>query len=151
MCLFPASWAPYLMAPIYILKFVTAAVFSFAYLKRFVKNQHYAVIGALVYAFSGFGLYNIFFNQFHEVIAFFPLLLIGMEELIQNDRKGFFAIAVFTNACMNNFMFAGQVVFCIIYFIRYICYRRLYSKIDLLIFCVVSFAFLLFSIWLNFG
>lgn len=116
MCMFPASWAPYLMAPIYVLKFVTAAVFSFAYLKRFVKNQHYAVIGALVYAFSGFGLYNIFFNQFHEVIAFFPLLLIGMEELIQNDRKGFFAIAVFTNACMNYFMFAGQVVFCIIYF-----------------------------------
>ena len=116
MCLFPASWAPYLMAPIYVLKFVTAAVFSFAYLKRFVKNQDYAIIGALLYAFSGFGLYNIFFNQFHEVIAFFPLLLIGMEELIQNDRKGLFAIAVFTNACMNYFMFAGQVVFCIIYF-----------------------------------
>lgn len=116
MCLFPATWAPYLMAPIYILKFVTAAVFSFAYLKRFVKNQHYAVIGSLLYAFSGFGLYNIFFNQFHEVIAFFPLLLIGIEELIQNDRKGLFAIAVFTNACMNYFMFAGQVVFCIIYF-----------------------------------
>ncbi|HPE95854.1 MAG TPA: YfhO family protein, partial [Bacillota bacterium] len=117
MCLFPATWAPYLMAPMFIAKFVTAAVFSFAYLRRFVKNQHYAVIGALLYSFSGFGIYNIFFNQFHEVIAFFPLLLIGMEELIQNDRKGYFALAVAINAMINYFMFAGQVVFCIIYFL----------------------------------
>ena len=36
MCLFPASWAPYLMAPIYMLKFATAAVIAYAYLKRFV-------------------------------------------------------------------------------------------------------------------
>ena len=65
MCLFPAEWAPYLMAPIYILKFATAAVIAFAYLKRFVRNKDYAVIGALLYALSGFQMYNIFFNQFH--------------------------------------------------------------------------------------
>lgn len=88
MCLFPATWAPYLMAPMFVAKFVTAALFSFAYIRRFVRDQHYAVIGALLYSFSGFGIYNIFFNQFHEVIAFFPLLLIGIEELVQNNRKG---------------------------------------------------------------
>ena len=116
MCLFPASWAPYLMAPIYMLKFATAAVIAYAYLKRFVKNQDYAVIGALLYAFSGFQIYNIFFNQFHEVVAFFPLLLIGIEELVQNNRRGQFALAVAINCMMNYFMFAGQVAFCIMYF-----------------------------------
>ena len=116
MCLFPASWAPYLMAPIYMLKFATAAVIAYAYLKRFVKNKDYAVIGALLYAFSGFQIYNIFFNQFHEVVAFFPLLLIGMEELVQNNRRGQFALAVAINCMMNYFMFAGQVAFCIMYF-----------------------------------
>lgn len=117
MCLFPATWAPYLMAPMFVAKFVTAALFSFAYIRRFVRDQHYAVIGALLYSFSGFGIYNIFFNQFHEVIAFFPLLLIGIEELVQNNRKGLFALAVAVNAMMNYFMFAGQVVFCIVYFL----------------------------------
>ena len=62
MCLFPASWAPYLMAPIYVLKFAVAAVLAYAYLQRFVKNKSYAVLGALLYAFSGFQIYNIFFN-----------------------------------------------------------------------------------------
>ncbi|MBQ6183527.1 MAG: YfhO family protein [Clostridia bacterium] len=117
MCLFPASWAPYLMGPIYVLKFVAAAVIAYAFLKRFVKNKDYAVIGALMYAFCGFQVYNLFFNQFHEVVALFPLMLIGMEELVQNDRKGVFAVAVAINCACNYFMFAGQVVFCIIYFL----------------------------------
>ena len=117
MCIFPSTWAPYLMAPIYIVKYIVAAVIAYAYLQRFVKNKNYAVIGALLYSFSGFQIYNTFFNQFHEVVAFFPLLLIGMEELVQNDRKGVFAVAVAINAVINYFMFAGQVVFCILYFL----------------------------------
>ena len=116
MAAFPASWAPYLMAPMYMVKYITAALFAYCFLQRFVKNRNYAVIGALLYSFSGFQIYNTFFNQFHDVVAFFPLLLIGMEELVQNDRKGLFAIAVTINAMINYFMFAGQAVFCIIYF-----------------------------------
>lgn len=117
MCLFPSSWAPYLMGPMYIVKYVVAALIAYAYLQRWVKNKDHAVLGALLYAFCGFQIYNTFFNQFHEVVALFPLLLIGMEEFIQNNRKGVFAIAVCLNAMVNYFMFAGQVAFCIIYFL----------------------------------
>jgi len=117
MCIFPASWAPYLMAPMYMVKYIVASVLAYAYLQRFVKNKNYAVIGAVLYAFSGFQIYNTFFNQFHDVVALFPLLLIGMEEYVQNDRKGLFAIAVCLNAMVNYFMFVGQVFFCIIYFL----------------------------------
>ncbi len=122
MCLFPASCAPYLMGPVYIIKYVCAALIAYAYLQRFVKNKYYAVLGSLLYAFCGFQIYNTFFNQFHEVVALFPLLLLGMEELVNNDRRGLFAVAVALNAMCNYFMFAGQVVFCIMYFIaRILC------------------------------
>ncbi len=117
MCVFPASWVPYLMAPMYMVKYIVAALISYAYFQRFVKNKNYAVVGSLLYAFSGFQIYNTFFNQFHDVVAFFPLLLIGMEEYVQNDRKGLFAVAVMINALINYFMFAGQVVFCVVYFL----------------------------------
>lgn len=117
MCLFPSSWAPYLMGPIYILKYITAAMLAYAYLQRWVKNKDYAVLGALLYAFCGFQIYNTFFNQFHEVVALFPLLLIGMEEYVQNNRRGVFAVAVCLNAMVNYFMFAGQVAFCVVYFL----------------------------------
>ena len=44
-----------------------------------------------------------------------------------------------------------ECVFSIAFFIRYLCYRRLYSKIDSLIFSVFSLVFFIFSIYLNFG
>lgn len=114
--LFPNAAVPYLMAPLLMLKMATAAVTSYGYLKRFVKNPEFAVLGALMYAFSGYSIYNIFFNHFHEVIAFFPLLLIGLEEFVVNGRRGMFALAVALNAVVNYYFFFGEVLFVVIYF-----------------------------------
>ncbi|MBQ3195311.1 MAG: YfhO family protein [Clostridia bacterium] len=117
MCLFPSTWTPYLIAPVLCLKFAVAAICAFAYLKRFVKKPLLAVAGALMYAFCGAQIYNIFFNHFHDSVAFFPLMLLGIEELIQNDRRGLFALSVCISAGINYFFFAGQAVFCVIYFL----------------------------------
>ncbi len=114
--LFPSSWVVYLMAPLLCLKIAVAALTSYLFIRRFVRRPEYALIGALLYAFSGFSIYNIFFNHFHEAIAFFPLLLIGLEELVQNNRKGVFAAAVGINCFVNYFFFFGDVVFVVIYF-----------------------------------
>lgn len=114
---FPTSVVPYLMAPLLCLKFATISLTGYGFITRFVKNKDYALLGGILYAFSGFSIYNIFFNHFHEAIAFFPLLLISLEEHLQNDRRGFFALSVFICAISNYFFFAGQVVFVIIYFI----------------------------------
>lgn len=119
---FPSDWVPYLMAPLFILKFATAATTGYAFLRRFTKTAEMAIVGAMLYAFSGFMVYNIFFNHFHEVVAFFPLLLIGIEELVMNKRRGIFALAVALNLLVNYFFFAGQVVFlCIYFFLRCLC------------------------------
>ncbi|SDM58885.1 YfhO family protein [Acetanaerobacterium elongatum] len=114
---FPTAWVPYLMAPLFCLKFGVISLTGYGYITRFVKNKDYALLGGILYAFSGFGIYNIFFNHFHEAIAFFPLLLISLEELMMNKRRGFFAVSVFICALSNYFFFAGQVMFVILYFI----------------------------------
>lgn len=74
--LFPSPAVPHLMGPLYVLKFACCSLSAFVYLKRYVKNKDYAVIGIL-YAFSGFGVYNVFFNHFHEAMITFPLLCSG--------------------------------------------------------------------------
>ena len=122
--LFPSEAVPYLMAPLLMLKIATAAVTGCAYIKRFVANSNYAVIGGLLYAFSGYSIYNIFFNHFHEVIAIFPLLLIAMEEFMVNGRRGQFALAVGLCAFVNYYFFFGEVVFCVLYFIFRCVYDR---------------------------
>lgn len=114
---FPTEFVPHLMAPLLMLKHACAAFTGTLYLKRFVRTQNFAVLGGLMYAFSGFAVYNIFFNHFHEAIVFFPLLLVGLEELIVHDRRGVFALAVAVNAFVNYWFFIGEVVFVILYFI----------------------------------
>ncbi len=113
---FPSEAVPYLMAPLLMLKMAVAAVTSFGYIKRFVRNPGFAALGALMYAFSGYSIYNIFFNHFHEVIAFFPLLLIGLEEFVVNRRRGLFALTVALNAVVNYYFFFGEVIFVVLYF-----------------------------------
>lgn len=113
---FPNDFVPYLMGPLLILKFGCAGLTSYAYLKRHVRQKEFALVGALLYAFSGYSIYNIFFNHFHEAIVFFPLLLIGLDELMDYGTRGVFALAVFVNAIVSYFFFVGEVVFVILYF-----------------------------------
>ncbi len=114
---FPNEFLPYLMAPLFILKFSTAALTSYIFIRRFTKTTYMAFFGALMYTFSGFMIYNVFYNHFHEIVAFFPLMLIGLEELMVNRRKGLFAISVALNLLINYYFFVPSVVFLIIYFI----------------------------------
>ena len=116
-CLFPYSWEPYVMPFLLMLKFATAALGAFCFLRRYAKDDNYAYIGAVLYAFSGFSIYNIFFNHFLEAVAFFPFLLWALDEFVINKRRGLFVAFVAVNLLNNYFFFIGQVVFLIIYFI----------------------------------
>lgn len=120
---FPNSFLPHLMGPLLILKFGCASLTSYAFLTRFVKNKDYAVIGSILYAFSGFSIYNVFFNHFHEAIIVFPLLLLSLEMFMVDRRRGVFAVTVALCAVTNYFFFWGMVTFTLIYF-----FVRLFTK-----------------------
>lgn len=116
---FPNWMVPYLMGPLLILKFATAALTAYFYLRRFTRTAEAARLGGLLYAFSGFSVYNIFFNHFHEAIILFPLLLLSVEMFMADKRRGPFALCVFLSALSNYFFFYGMVVFVVIYwFVR---------------------------------
>ncbi len=122
---FPNSVVPYLMAPLLILKFALAAVTGSMYIRRFTRTPEAARLGGILYAFSGFSVYNIFFNHFHEAIVFFPLLLLSMELLLTENKRYCFAIVVCLCAVSNYFFFFGMVVFCIIYYIVRLCSKAI--------------------------
>ena len=115
--LLPQSWLPYMMVPLLVLKFGVAGGGAFLYLRRYVKNENYAVLGACLYALSGFAVYNVFFNHFVDVVALFPYLLWALDEAIYEDRHGLFAFWVAVNLLNNYFFFVGQVIFLCIYFV----------------------------------
>ncbi|MBR2327814.1 MAG: YfhO family protein [Clostridia bacterium] len=114
---FPTDWVPYIMPFMLCLKFAISAMTSFAYLKLFVKKVDNAVLGALMYAFCSNMVYSIFFFQFNEVFAFFPLMLYGLEVLIQKKKRGFFALGIALCLLCNYYLFVAEVVFIVLYFL----------------------------------
>lgn len=107
---------PYLIGPILILKFAFASLSAYTYTKRYVTNKWYAVIGGILYAFSGFSTYNVFFFHFHEPMIVFPFLLAALDAFLYDKKRGVFAIAVFSACVINYYFFVGQALFVAIYF-----------------------------------
>ena len=120
---FPGEWLQYLMGPLFILKFACASLTAYVYLQRYAHNRTAALIAALLYAFSGYSVYNIFFNHFHEALIVFPLLLASLDEYMATRRRGVFAVMVAVCCITNYYFFVGMVTFTVIYF-----FLRLFTR-----------------------
>ncbi len=111
----PHSAMPYAIFYVTALKTAVASLTSYLYLKRYVKNPHYAVIAALLYAFSSYNAWNLVYN-FMDSISLFPLVLLALDELCINNRRGVFALSVVLMAYVNYMNMFAVAVFCVIYY-----------------------------------
>jgi uncharacterized membrane protein YfhO len=134
---FPSNLIEYLIGPIYILKYAVAGLTSYLFLNRYVKNKNLAILGSLLYAFSGFQLTNTLFYHFHDVVAFFPLVLYTLDNLVINNKKGWFGLSIVLMALTNWFFLIGTCVFTLIYFLIKIITKE--YKINLKKFLQVAF------------
>ena len=114
---FPNEIVPNLIGPLLILKFACAAAAAYVFLQRYVNNKGFAVLGGLLYAFSGFSIYNVFFFHFHEPMIVFPLLLAALDAFLFDKRRGIFAVTVFAACVVNYYFFVGQALFVLMYFL----------------------------------
>jgi len=147
--LFPNWLVPYLMGPLLILKFACAALTSYAFITRFVRNKNFAMLGGILYAFSGYSVYNIFFNHFHEAIIYFPLLLLTLEWFMCRERFAPFIFVVALCSISNYYFFFGMVLFTVIYFVirvlsgewdmfgRWDCFKRDLARFGLVVLAAV--------------
>ena len=115
---FPAGWYPYLVGWVYLLKYTAAGVTAYLYIRRFVSRDRSAVLGALMYAFSAFQATNLMYYHFHDAVALFPLMLTGIEKVLENPKdRGALVFAVFLNGLCNYYFLVTETVFCFLYFL----------------------------------
>ncbi len=141
--LFPVSATPCLMGWLYILKYIAAGVTSFLYIRQFTRDDNYAVIGSMLYAFSGYQAVNLEFYTFHDVTILFPLLLLEFDRMMKSGkcslRDGKPFILVTALSCLNSyFFFVGQVVFLILYFFLRYGTRDIRRMMRNLVLCAVA-------------
>ena len=114
--LVPAKFMPWAMVPLLCLKMALAGGGAYLWARRWVQDERWSMLAGCLYAFSGFSIYNIFFNHFLDVVALFPYILASLDDAVLDGKKGRFPFWVALNLVNNYFFFAGQAVFLILYF-----------------------------------
>jgi len=121
---FSEKMIPYILPFVMSLRYGTAMVTSFAYIRKHVRGDFWAVIGSLLYTFSGFQACNIVFQHFHDATAFFPLYLLTFDNAVQKNRKAGFTLITALMSIINYYFFFGQAVFILLYYIVRYCPSR---------------------------
>ena len=105
----PIYFLPEILVPqgIFIMmtiKMATGGLFMYILFKKFYHTKDTtALIGGLAYALCGWGMFYVWFNHFHDVLAVLPLTLIGVEYCLQKKKGYLLALALFICGLVNYF------------------------------------------------
>ena len=116
--LLPQSLLLYGVSVMAVLKHAVATLTAYLYLRKLRLSHGGALAGALMYAFSSFTLVNEQFYHFTDVIALFPLMLLGLEDAAGERRHpGALALACAVNALTNYYFYVSSALFTAFYFV----------------------------------
>ena len=136
---FPEKMVPYLLPFVMSLRYGTAMVTSYAWIKRQVRDDFWAVIGSALYTFSGFQACNIVFQHFHDATAFFPLYLLTFDEIVQKRKPAGFTFMTALMAIINYYFFFGQVIFMVLYYLlRYFPVRGVQKALPEILYIILN-------------
>ncbi|MGN0990654.1 MAG: YfhO family protein, partial [Candidatus Ventricola sp.] len=117
LALLPQQLIPFGISVMAVFKHAVAALTSFLFFRKVVRDERLALTGSVLYTFSSFTVINTQFYHFTEVIAFFPLILLGLEIAMSDaPRPGLLALACGLNALVNYYFMLGSALFAALYF-----------------------------------
>ncbi len=99
----------------FIIRHMIAAATAHIYLKKHVKTEHLAFIGAMLYTFSSFTMDSTYYFHFIDVIAVFPLIPYLVDEVLENRKKVLLSLAVLLSTMINYYFIVSTSVFFLIY------------------------------------
>ncbi|MDR3112644.1 MAG: YfhO family protein [Elusimicrobiota bacterium] len=83
---------------------ISFSFYCFKTQKNFISN--FAILlGTLVYVFSGYSMSFLYQPFFLNSLIYFPLLLVGIEKILKNEKPHFFIIIVFISLTSNFYFF----------------------------------------------
>ena len=118
LALLPKAAIPFGISVMAVLKHAAAAACSFLYFKKMLRDDRLALTGSVLYALSSFTVVNTQFYHFTEVIAFFPLILLGLEIAMSDEpRPGLLALFCGLNALTNYYFMFSSALLAALYFV----------------------------------
>ena len=100
-----------------LLKIILAGIFFYLFLKKISLSEYSAIIGGILYSFSGFIIVGSCWNIFSTEAFYLALLLFSFEKLFQNNQWILFTIAITLIAMLQPFDLYLYGLFLFIYII----------------------------------
>lgn len=113
--IFPRDLIPQGLSILMIGKFVLAAVTMRLYLKYMGVKETEARIFAIMFAFSGWNAYYLWFNHFMEVAVVFPLIFLGIEKLLKEKKITLLILSLGLMGFANYFFLMTVAVIGVLY------------------------------------
>lgn len=118
LALLPDTLIPFGITVMAILKHAAGTAIAFCYFRRLMKDERLALLGGVLYMFSAFTIVNTQFYHFAEVIAFFPLILLGLEiAMSDHPHPGLLALFCGINALTNYYFMLSSAILAALYFV----------------------------------
>lgn len=116
LALLPKAALPFGITLMALLKHTICMLTSFLYFRKMLSDDARALLGAVMYTFSSFTVVNTQFYHFTEVIAFFPLILLGIENVMTGrTHAGHLALACGLNTLVNYYFMFGSALLVFFY------------------------------------
>lgn len=112
--IFPRGWLTTLQGLEIPLKMVLGGMFFYWYLGSFKFSPKTKRIGALCFAYSGFSFCYLWFH-FQSVVTFLPLILLGVENVIQKRDPRVLLFGFFLTGMTNYFFFVVFIIGAFLY------------------------------------
>lgn len=127
----PSEYASHAYDFLIVFRLYLAGLFFILFCRYKNKNLPVAAFlsGALVYVFSTWSAYSAVAHPFFaNPMIYLPLLLLGVEKIIDGKRPYIFIITVFISAISNFYFFYMLVVFTVLYVILRLVYIYIREK-----------------------
>lgn len=141
----PSAYTEYLYSALVIFRLYLAGVTFSAFCFYKGKGRMPVLAGSLAYVFCGYALYSGIRHPFFlNPMIYLPLLLLGVEKVLQKRKPILFIVMVFVSA-ISNFYFFYMLVIAVIFYViaRFFTLEHKYRVKE---FCNIIFRFLCFGI-----
>jgi len=138
---FPRNWIPQMFVVITGVKLMVATLLGRAYLRYMGIEEWTARFGGLAIGYSGYMVFMDGFPSFVSAITWIPLVLLGLERVIQEKKPTVLIVGLLLTGLSSFFFLVITCVFGVIYALwRYFWSIKTRSKKDNLIVAIMGVA-----------
>ena len=141
----PRTIVPYSIAICSIVKLACAGLFfSFYVQKSFKVKENVSRICGIAYAFCGWCAFYLWYNNYQDILVFFPIVLMGIEAVLQEKKPWILCVGVFFLTICNYVLMVPYII-CAFFYAAFRFFQRIRLNTAADNFKIIGFGFIGFA------